>query len=96
MAAFILGAPVGILGNLARASGAKGLAFRLAVPAVALLEMYMRLMYEASGEKSIIVNTWIATLVAAVITVLAVVGHTVFSWRRAARTQTRGPHDYAG
>ncbi|MFB7256812.1 hypothetical protein [Streptomyces nojiriensis] len=96
VAAFVLGAPVGILGNLARASGAAGLTFRLIVPAMALLETYVRLTNEANGEKSIIVNTWIATLLAATAAVLAILGHAIFFRWNARRAHSTGPRNYSG
>ncbi|MFF4323280.1 hypothetical protein [Streptomyces sp. NPDC001568] len=94
IAAFTLGALVGLLGNMARSSGAAGLTFRLMIPATALLETWMRLTHETDGEKSIVVNTWIATLIAATVAALAILGHAIFFRRKARRAHSMEPRNY--
>ncbi len=79
IAAFFLGAPCGILGNLARISGLGGLAFRLTVPFVAFCETSVRLSGEAREASSTAVATWNVVRVSAVLIALALVGHAI--WR---------------
>ncbi|MFK0259458.1 hypothetical protein [Streptomyces sp. NPDC090445] len=85
MAAFVLGAPVGLLGNLARTPGFGGLPFRLVVPLIAFYETSMRLAVEAHGQGPVVAVTWHVVRVAAAVAALALAGHTTWSWRRARR-----------
>lgn len=88
-AAFILGAPAGFLGNLARIPGASGLGFRLVVPFVAFYETSMRLSVESDGQGQVVGMTWDVIRFAAGAVALALVGHTIWSWWHGRRTHTR-------
>ncbi|MEU3629605.1 MULTISPECIES: hypothetical protein [Streptomyces] len=85
--AFVLGAPMGLFGNLARISGLSGLPFRLSVPVIAYVETSWRLDVEAAAAGPGAEATWSATRVLAVLAVIALVGHTVWGWR----TRHSGP-----
>ncbi|MFD7560111.1 hypothetical protein ACFV9E_37125 [Streptomyces sp. NPDC059835] len=80
MGAFVLGAPVGLLGNLARVPMWGGLLFRLIVPFVAFYETSMRLEVEASTADPVTGMTWVAVRLAAGAVALALLGHTIRSW----------------
>jgi hypothetical protein len=82
VAAFIFGAPVGLLGNLARVSGMGGLAFRLTVPLIAFCETSMRLSTEVHQAGPIAGMTWTVVRLAACAIALTLVGHTIWNWRR--------------
>ncbi|MFD0266160.1 hypothetical protein ACFVGY_06115 [Streptomyces sp. NPDC127106] len=94
MAAFVLGAPVGFLGNLARMPGFGGLPFRLIVPLIAFCETSMRLAVEAHGQGPVVAVTWHAIRAAAVIVALALAGHALWSWRRARRDHSEVSDTY--
>ncbi|WP_308011875.1 hypothetical protein [Actinacidiphila acidipaludis] len=79
-AAFVLGAPVGFLGNVARTPGIGGLPFRLLVPLIACFEATERLGTEARAQGTAFSVTWNVTRVAAVVCAAVLVGHTVWSW----------------
>ncbi|MCP9957870.1 MULTISPECIES: hypothetical protein [Streptomyces] len=89
-AAFVLGGPVGLLGNLARVPGVGGLPFRLLVPFVAFFETSMRLTVEASGQGPVVAVTWHVVRGAACVVALALVGHTFRNWRHARRVRSPG------
>ncbi|MEU2395543.1 hypothetical protein [Streptomyces sp. NPDC007369] len=88
IAALVLGAPLGFMGNLARTPGVRGLPFRLIVPLIAFYETSMRLAVEADGQSSVVVVTWHAIRVAAAIVALVLAAHTLWSWRRARRNHS--------
>lgn len=94
IAAFVLGAPMGFLGNLARTPGIRGLPFRLIVPLIAFYETSMRLAVEAHGHGSVVAVTWNMIRVAAVIAALALAGNTIWSWRRARRNHSEVSDKY--
>ncbi|MFJ9646345.1 hypothetical protein [Streptomyces sp. NPDC101206] len=81
MAAFVFGAPVGLMGNVARTPGIGGLPFRLLVPLTAFFEATQRLSVEADSQGPVFAVTWNVTRVAACVVAVALVGHTVWSWR---------------
>ncbi|MET9596192.1 hypothetical protein [Streptomyces sp. NPDC006459] len=81
IAAFVFGAPVGLMGNVARTPGIGGLLFRLLVPFIAFFEATQRLNVEADSQGSVFDMTWNATRVAACVVAVALVAHTVWSWR---------------
>lgn len=81
IAAFVLGAPLGFLGNMARTPGIGGLLFRLLVPLIAFFEATQRLNTEADSQGTTFSATWNAVRVAAVISAVALVGYTVWRWR---------------
>ncbi|MFE7708555.1 hypothetical protein ACFU6I_22785 [Streptomyces sp. NPDC057486] len=81
IAAFAFGAPAGLAGNLARTPGIAGLPFRLLVPLIAFIETSQRLNVEADSQGLIVAITWNAIRVVAVLFAVALVGHTVWSWR---------------
>ncbi|WP_301371476.1 hypothetical protein [Streptomyces xanthophaeus] len=93
-AAFVLGAPVGLMGNVARTPGVGGLLFRLIVPLTAFFEATRRLSVEAASEGAVFALTWNATRVAACVAAVALVGHTVWSWR-VRRGRVDGPPEDA-
>ncbi|MEU6299361.1 hypothetical protein [Streptomyces erythrochromogenes] len=80
-AAFVLGAPVGLMGNVARTPGIGGLLFRLVIPFTAFFEATQRLRVEAESEGAVFALTWQVTRVAACVVAVALIGHTVWSWR---------------
>ncbi|MEU4355953.1 hypothetical protein [Streptomyces virginiae] len=82
-AAFVFGAPVGLMGNVARTPGVGGLLFRLVVPLTAFFEATQRLRVEADSEGAVFALTWNVTRVGACVAAVALVGHTV--WSRRAR-----------
>ncbi|WP_225847962.1 hypothetical protein [Streptomyces sp. HPF1205] len=91
-AAVVFGAPLGILGNLARVPGIGGLAFRLLIPLVAFIETSERLSAEADGQARAVVTTWHVVRFAAGAAALVLVGHTVRRWwhGRGARASSQG------
>ncbi|MFF0227560.1 hypothetical protein [Streptomyces sp. NPDC004629] len=90
IAAFVAGAPVGLVGNLGRTSGIGGLPFRLLVPLIAFIETSQRLSVEADSQGLIVDLTWNAIRVVAVVAALALVGHTMWTWRtRRSRPECR-------
>ncbi|MFF4419671.1 hypothetical protein ACFY04_02555 [Streptomyces sp. NPDC001549] len=86
--AFVFGAPVGFLGNLARVPGVGGLFFRLLMPLVAFYETSMRLAVEARGQGSVVEITWSAVRFISVAVALALVGHVIWSWWHTRRTRS--------
>jgi hypothetical protein len=89
IAAFVFGAPVGLVGNVARTPGVGGLLFRLLVPLIAFFEATQRLSTEADSQGITFSITWNTIRVAAIISAVALVGHTVWSWR-ARRSRPEG------
>lgn len=89
IAAFVFGAPVGLVGNVARTPGVGGLLFRLLVPLIAFFEATQRLSTEADSQGMTFSITWNTIRVAAIISAVALVGHTVWSWR-ARRSRPEG------
>ncbi|MGZ9930706.1 hypothetical protein ACXNSR_12495 [Streptomyces sp. NC-S4] len=85
--AFVFGAPVGFLGNLARLQGIGGLFFRLLIPLVAFYETSMRLTNESLGQDPVVMATWNAVRIVAVAVAFALVGHVIWNWWNARRTR---------
>ncbi|MFF1493528.1 hypothetical protein [Streptomyces sp. NPDC058304] len=81
IAAFVFGAPVGLMGNVARTPGVGGLLFRLVVPLIAFFEATQRLSVEADSQGPVFAITWNVTRIAACVVAVALMGHTVWSWR---------------
>lgn len=94
VAAFALGAPVGLLGNLARVRGVGGLPFRLIIPLVAFFETSMRLTTEADGQGPVVGITWNVIRFVAGAVALALVGHTIWSWWHPRRTCSPGSDEH--
>lgn len=90
LAAFVFGAPVGFLGNLARVPGIGGLGFRLLIPLIAYFETSQRLRTEADSQGRIVEMTWYVIRFAAVGVAIALVVHTVWCWWRARRNRSEG------
>lgn len=90
IAAFVFGAPVGLVGNVARTPGVGGLLFRLLVPLIAFFEATQRLSTEADSQGMAFSITWNTIRVAAIISAVALVGHTVWSWRARRRPPFAG------
>ncbi|MEU3933091.1 hypothetical protein AB0E85_13785 [Streptomyces sp. NPDC029044] len=86
--AFLFGAPLGLLGNLARVPGIGGLFFRLLVPLVAFYETSMRLETESHGPSQVVLGTWTAVRFTAVAVAIAMVGHTLRGWWRSRRVRS--------
>ncbi|WP_392892405.1 hypothetical protein [Streptomyces sp. LN699] len=80
-AAFVFGAPVGLVGNLARIPGIAGLSFRLLIPLIAFYETSLRLEGEAATAGRVPEVTWSTIRVLAVLAAVALVGHTLWGWR---------------
>ncbi|MFC4035735.1 hypothetical protein ACFO3J_30320 [Streptomyces polygonati] len=96
-AALVLGAPVGLVGNVARTPGVGGLLFRLLIPLIAFFEATQRLSTEADRQGMTFSMTWNATRVAAIVSAVALVGHTAWSWRtRRSRTEERAEAGVSG
>lgn len=83
--AFVFGAPVGFLGNVARIRGIGGLFYRLLIPLVAFYETSMRLDNESRGQGMPVIATWNAVRFIAVAVAFALVGQTIWSWWHARR-----------
>ncbi|WP_209314551.1 hypothetical protein [Streptomyces bohaiensis] len=94
--AFLLGAPVGLLGYLARTPGVRGLAFRLVVPFVAFYETSMRLAVEAERQGPMVGATWQLIRVVAVAAAFALVVHAARSWWQARRARSWRPSVHVG
>ncbi|MEU4351092.1 hypothetical protein [Streptomyces sp. NPDC023838] len=86
--AVIFGAPLGFIGNVARTPGIGGLPFRLLIPVITVFEANERLKAEADTQALIVtLNT---VRIGACVVAVALVGHTVWSWRtRRSRTEER-------
>lgn len=78
--AFVFGAPVGFLGNVARVPGVGGLGFRLLIPLVAFYETTMRLSDEARGQSQVVVITWNSVRFTAVAVAVALAVHVIWRW----------------
>lgn len=91
--ALIFGAPVGLVGNLARTPGIGGLLFRLLIPLTAYIETSQRLHTEADSQDAIVGITWTVIRVTACVVGASLVGHTVWSWWRDRRNR---PEDREG
>ncbi|MCM2414042.1 hypothetical protein [Streptomyces sp. RKAG290] len=81
IAAFAFGAPVGLLGNIARTPGIGGIPYRLLIPLVAFIETSARLDTEASSQGQFVANTWSIIRIAAVLTAVALLVHGLTTWR---------------
>lgn len=88
-AALIFGLPVGLLGNLARMPGIRGLGFRLIIPLVAFYETSVRLSVEADSQAPVVELTWSFIRLAAGAVALILVSHAIWSWWYSRRTHTR-------
>ncbi|WP_246042733.1 hypothetical protein [Streptomyces globosus] len=82
-AAVLFGAPLGVLGNLARHPGVAGLPFRLLVPLTAFYETSLRLGTEGAAG-SVATAVWSTVRALAVLAAVALAGHTAWRWRRPA------------
>ncbi|MFD8805464.1 hypothetical protein [Streptomyces sp. NPDC059597] len=83
--ALVFGAPLGLLGNIARVPGIGGLFFRLLIPLVAFYETTMRLETESRGPSQVVLATWTTVRFTAVAVAVALVGHTAWTWWRSRR-----------
>ncbi|MFI6052773.1 hypothetical protein ACIBCO_22160 [Streptomyces violascens] len=79
--ALVLGAPLGVIGYLAATPGVAGLSFRLLIPVIAFMETGWRQGTAGGLESPVAAVTWGAVHVGAVAVAVALVGHTVWSWR---------------
>lgn len=81
VAAFVGGAPVGLLGNLARGSGIRSLGYRLTVPLIAFTEASLRLATEVDDSQLGVVGmVWASVRAVSTVAVVLLVGRAV--WRR--------------
>ncbi|MEU1534100.1 hypothetical protein [Streptomyces fagopyri] len=83
--AVVLGVPMGLIGYLARRRGLLGLPFRLAVPLVAFFETNMRLRMEADGQATAVIATWNVVQYASAVIALALIAHSIRTFRRSRR-----------
>ncbi|MFE2479192.1 hypothetical protein [Streptomyces sp. NPDC059389] len=83
MAAFVLGAPVGLFGNIARTPGVGGLPFRLIIPLTVFVETSARLQTEAASQGLVVEITW------EVIRTVAVAAFAVLLWREVTAWRAR-------
>ncbi|MGV9424386.1 hypothetical protein ACWDO7_08885 [Streptomyces sp. NPDC003656] len=88
MLALVFGAPLGLLGNIARVPGIGGLFFRLLIPLVAFYETSMRLRTESRGPNQVVLTTWTTVRFTAIAVAVALVGHTVWAWWRSRRIRS--------
>ena len=91
--ALVLGAPMGLIGHLARRRDLIGLPFQLAVPLVAFFETKMRLDVEANGQDLVTVITWNVIQYAAGAIILLLAGRA--SWAFWRRHRNRSPRNDA-
>ncbi|MFC9951404.1 hypothetical protein [Streptomyces prasinus] len=83
VAAFTFGAPVGLLGSMARTPGIGGLGFRLLVPLIAFFEASLRLAAEVGDSQGRVVEmVWASVRALSAVAVVLLVGHTVWRWWR--------------
>ncbi|WP_432104487.1 DUF6518 family protein [Streptomyces sp. bgisy091] len=90
VAAAAFGPILGVAGNLARNRGLRGLAFRVFIPVVAIVETSQRIRVEAPFMGATAGATWGCIRLAAVAAVIALVGHAVIRWRPRLRAKRRG------
>ncbi|MFE3583136.1 hypothetical protein [Streptomyces vinaceus] len=81
VAAFGLGAPVGLFGNIARTPGISGLPFRLVIPLTVLVETSARLQTEAADQGLVVEITWEVIRIAAVAAFAVLPLREVMAWR---------------
>lgn len=81
IAALILGAPVGLVGNIARTRSIGGLPFRLLIPLIAFFETSVRLDVEAPLQEAVAGATWNTIRIAAGIAAVALLAHGLTTWR---------------
>ncbi|MFD5510815.1 hypothetical protein ACFWIB_24015 [Streptomyces sp. NPDC127051] len=91
MAAFVLGAPVGLFGNIARTPGIGGLPFRLIIPLTVLVETSARLKTEAASQGLVVEITWEVIRIAAGVAFAVLLLREVMAWR-ARRAADREVH----
>ncbi|WP_374223115.1 hypothetical protein [Streptomyces sp. FH025] len=79
--ALLLGSLLGLVGNLARNHGLRGLPFRAVVPLVAIVDTSQRLDVDAPLQGAVATATWTVIRVLAAAAILALIGHTVLTRR---------------
>ncbi|MEU8956032.1 DUF6518 family protein [Streptomyces sp. NPDC048518] len=79
--ACLLGPLLGWAGNMARTEGLHGLAFRVLVPLIAIVDTSERLRVEGSLQGAVAETTWGVIRLVAVVVIFALIGHTVISRR---------------
>ncbi|MFC8867345.1 hypothetical protein ACFUAC_06790 [Streptomyces sp. NPDC057148] len=91
-AAFVFGAPVGLLGSMARTPGIGGLGFRMIIPLIAFFEASQR---QAAGvddsQGGVVEMVWASIRALSVVAVVLLVGHTAWSWWHGRRTRQPAP-----
>ncbi|MEU8841324.1 hypothetical protein AB0D97_19690 [Streptomyces roseus] len=90
-AAFVLGAPVGLFGNIARTPGIGGLPFRLVIPVTVLVETSARLQTEAASQGPVVEITWEVIRIAAGVAFGVLLLREVMAWRAGAARREGDP-----
>ncbi|WSY37106.1 DUF6518 family protein (plasmid) [Streptomyces sp. NBC_00887] len=90
MAAAAFGPILGVAGNLARNHGLRGLAFRVLIPLMAIVETSQRIRLESPSMGATAGATWGCIRLVAVAAVFALVGHAVIIWRLRPGVRRRG------
>ncbi|MFD9463034.1 DUF6518 family protein [Streptomyces sp. NPDC060027] len=80
--ALVVGPILGLMGNLARNPGLRGLPFRLMIPLLAVVETSARLRAEVSLQGPVGETAWTMTRLAAVAVCLALAAHAMLINRR--------------
>ncbi|AWW43212.1 hypothetical protein [Streptomyces cadmiisoli] len=92
VAAFVFGAPIGLLGSMARTPGIGGLGFRLLVPLIAFFEASLRLTAEVDDSQGRVVEmVWASVRALSAVAVVLLVGHTVWNWWHGRGTRQPAP-----
>ncbi|MFG3662587.1 hypothetical protein [Streptomyces sp. NPDC047706] len=81
VAAVVFGAPLGLLGSMARTPGIGGLGCRLLVPLIAFTEASMRLAAEVDNSQDRVVEmVWASVRALSAVAVVFLVGHIAWRW----------------
>ncbi|MFH9009727.1 hypothetical protein ACH4E5_41795 [Streptomyces afghaniensis] len=92
VAAFAIGAPVGLLGSMARTPGIGGLGFRLLVPLIAFTEASLRLAVDVDDSQGQVVEmVWVSVRALSAVAIMLLMGQTVWSWRHGWGTRPPAP-----
>ncbi|MGW0544868.1 hypothetical protein ACWD0D_31850 [Streptomyces griseoincarnatus] len=91
VAAFAIGAPIGLLGNMARTPGIGRLGFRLLVPLFAFFEASLRLTVEEGSQSQVVEVVWVSVRVLSAVVIVLLVGQTVWSRRHGRGTRPPAP-----
>lgn len=82
IAAVLLGPLLGLAGSLAHSRGLRGLAFKVVVPLIAIIDTSMRLHFENALQGSVATTTWSVIRLVAATAIIVLIGHAmVIAWR---------------